>query len=255
MPIPRRSVRHDECPFRNRLLFFLACQPSQQDLDASEKEPCPGRGDSRFEVPGQPPVSAQPCQRPLHRPASKPSGPPLSVVFADRLSTMPADGPVARPPDARDASAGRWLIDTHRPLSRHAAKYRYTVRHGGKPFGDMRHGQPQRRTDKIAFTTSRRSVRRRRPGGLRGGIADAISPHSASSRSLAWHRPSRAYCGRVVSGHMSRLTGSAGTTSESQPIEITQLISKRIFRNLPRHRTLEVWRTTLEAPIRTALCC
>ena len=164
-------------------------------------------------------------------PASKLRGPPLYTVFADRLSIMPADGLAARPPNMRTATAGRWSIDTHRPLSRHAARYRYTVCRGGTPFGNMRHGRPQHRTDKIGLTTPRESIRRFRPGGLRGGASGALRLHSVSPGSLVWRRPSRAYCDRAVSARLSGLAGFACATGESQPTKITQLISKRTPRS------------------------
>ena len=68
------------------------------------------------------------------------------VVFADWLSITPAGGLAAPPSTLRAAIAGRWSVDTRKPLSRHAAKDPDTVCQGGKSFDGMRHGQPERQT-------------------------------------------------------------------------------------------------------------
>ena len=67
---PRRPARPAVDPaalasVSDRAVVFPARQPPNRDSDASDIEPCLGCGDSRLEIPGQPPVAAQPCRRPL----------------------------------------------------------------------------------------------------------------------------------------------------------------------------------------------
>ena len=54
-----------------------------------------------------------------------------------------------------------------------------------KSFGSNRQGQPERKTYRMAFTTSRRSVVLGRPRACGAGIWGSITRHSASVRSLA----------------------------------------------------------------------
>ena len=51
-------------------------------------------------------------------PASRPRGPPHSVVLTDRLSIAPADGLASRPSASRARIGKIWLIRRHTPLSR-----------------------------------------------------------------------------------------------------------------------------------------
>jgi hypothetical protein len=62
---------------------------------------------------------AAPCLRRgrllIFLPASKPRGPPLSVVFTDWLSMTPAVGLASRPDASRDATTRTWLIRSQVP--------------------------------------------------------------------------------------------------------------------------------------------
>ncbi len=71
---------------------------------------------------------------------------------------MPALGVALRVPPAlffdlvRTSSRSVSCTRSTVPSSRQAAKYRYTVCHGGKSVGSMRHEQPLRVTYKTALT-------------------------------------------------------------------------------------------------------
>jgi len=69
-----------------------------------------------------PMVSVRMCRlRPFtFLPASKPRGPPASVVLTDWLSITPALGLASRPAASRTAISRRWLIVCQRPSSRQA---------------------------------------------------------------------------------------------------------------------------------------
>ena len=98
------------------------------------------RGSSR------PSVSTSRCRlRPLiFLPASKPRGPPLSVVLTDWLSMIPAVGWASRPAASRaPAPAGRGQADQGAVLPP-AAEVAADRALGGKPLGSSRHWQPVR---------------------------------------------------------------------------------------------------------------
>src|SRR4051812_31133942 len=65
-------------------------------------------------------------------PASKPRGPPLSVVLTDWLSSTAALGEASRPTRSRSAMTRRWFMVSNKPVSRHCPNQRYTVVLGGK---------------------------------------------------------------------------------------------------------------------------
>ena len=76
----------------------------------------------------------------------KATRPPSSIVLTDWLSMIAALG-VHSLPSARRTSGRRasWTC-SQMPSFFHLRKYWYTVCHGGKSCGSIRHGQPVRRT-------------------------------------------------------------------------------------------------------------
>lgn len=72
------------------------------------------------------------------------------------------------------------------PSFRNRRNRSHTVLAGGTWIGSMRHGQPERGTDRIAFTASRIGHARGRPVRAGGGSMGSISPHSPSVSSLAY---------------------------------------------------------------------
>src|SRR6056297_2479560 len=83
---------------------------------------------------------------------------------------------------------------------------------------------------RIASNTSRKHVVRGRPVGLGGGIKGASSAHSASVKSLAYLSPSRACWLRVSSVQAIVVSVQCRSRTESQPPELTQLVSNRALR-------------------------
>ena len=77
----------------------------------------------------------------------KATRPPFSVVLTDWLSMIAALVGVHSLPSARRTSGRRasWTC-SQMPSLFHLRKYWYTVCHGGKSCGSIRHGQPVRRT-------------------------------------------------------------------------------------------------------------
>lgn len=65
-------------------------------------------------------------------------------------------------------------------------KHLYEVCHGGRSWGSIRHGQPERSRYRMAFTTSRSSTERGRPPGLASGSRGARISHWASVKSVGY---------------------------------------------------------------------
>ena len=72
------------------------------------------------------------------------------------------------------------------PSSDHLRKYLYNVCQGGKSWGAIRHGQPERSTYRVPLTTSLRSTVRWRPPGLACGSSGYRISHCSPLRSLGY---------------------------------------------------------------------
>src|SRR5688572_21405297 len=83
------------------------------------------------------------------------SWPPFSVVLTDWLSAINTLGSAVRPVASRVCVRNRSLIRSHRPPRPIFWKKSYTVDHGGKSCGSIRHEHPVRNTYKIALVYSR----------------------------------------------------------------------------------------------------
>jgi len=110
----------------------------------------------------------------------------VSAARTDWESITAAVGSVSRPAAARTWARSPSCSRASVPSSRQAAKYPYTVRHGGKSAGRYRQAHPVRSRYKIASTIRRSGQTRglpRRPGTSADRCA-AMTCHCASVRSL-----------------------------------------------------------------------
>jgi hypothetical protein len=82
--------------------------------------------------------------------------PPLSVVRTDWVSMIAAEGWRSRPSATRTSPRSRSLSRSKVPSFFHCMKYQYTMRHGGRSLGSIRHGHPARVIYSRALTISRR---------------------------------------------------------------------------------------------------
>ena len=64
-------VHGSQSPYRNELLLLCFCHSSDEELHVADEEPCLRRGDSRLEILGQTPGTAQPSQCPFDDPAAR----------------------------------------------------------------------------------------------------------------------------------------------------------------------------------------
>lgn len=112
--------------------------------------------------------------------------PPFSVVFTDWLSIMAALGVGSLPSACRTMGRRVSWIRSHVPSLLHLRKYLYTLPQGGRSWGTIRQGHPDRRTYRMPFTTSRRLTVRGLPPGLASGSNGASSFHWSSVRSLGY---------------------------------------------------------------------
>ena len=110
----------------------------------------------------------------------------VSAARTDWESITAAVGPASRPAAARTWARSPSCSRATVPSSRQAAKYPYTVRHGGKSEGRYRQAHPVRSRYKIASTIARSGQTRGRPRrpGTSAGRCAAMTCHWASVRSL-----------------------------------------------------------------------
>jgi len=110
----------------------------------------------------------------------------VSAARTDWESITAAVGSVSRPAAARTWARSPSCSRASVPSSRQAAKYPYTVRHGGKSAGRYRQAHPVRSTYKIASTIQRSGQTRGRPRrfATTAGKCGAITCHWTSVRSL-----------------------------------------------------------------------
>ena len=116
--------------------------------------------------------------------------PPFEALLTERESMMATVGLAFRPAFCRAASRSARMAMSHVPSRRQRRRYPYTVFHGGKSFGSMRHWQPVLSTYSMPLISARKSCLGGRPLlGITGNgftTCDFRTAHCSSVRSVGY---------------------------------------------------------------------